>query len=427
ILRAGSKKQEEFVPISRFGIGLLSCFIAGDRVEISTLRQGRGGEAGEPIRLSLNGIYGFFILQTPHVPPRPMPCPNQEETGYRSEPGTAIAVRLDPRKENGSFDPEALLKYYVACPPVPIEFDGARLGGDPAVLVDRPWCERTTVTLTPSDMKTIGEIAGEELQRPLQVEFLPIDLTRHSPVPQLKGQIVIATIVNAIELQSVGARANLSLIPVHLSSNLDLQIEFRNSKAFSMPISLPSGVQKLWRSQDRKHAWLSHNGITVPAKGQVLNRQGDSESAWILGIVALADSLRPELSVSREELLGLPWQFYSAMGLALYRALADLDKDLISNPWSLLRMYNPRSISLRELLEDESLHIGGPWAHLPIIRTASGLRSLQEIRESVSHGAIEILGWNPEERNYLSWCASTLIQRGLNVSVHFAAPLNARK
>ena len=47
-LRASKGVGSDFVPISRFGIGLLSCFIAGDRVEISTLRQLPGRHSRRP-------------------------------------------------------------------------------------------------------------------------------------------------------------------------------------------------------------------------------------------------------------------------------------------------------------------------------------------------------------------------------------------
>ncbi|MAF08894.1 hypothetical protein CMK11_00430, partial [Candidatus Poribacteria bacterium] len=38
VLRYAAQGEREFVPISRFGIGILSCFIVGDRVEVSTRR-----------------------------------------------------------------------------------------------------------------------------------------------------------------------------------------------------------------------------------------------------------------------------------------------------------------------------------------------------------------------------------------------------
>ena len=48
LLRAAEQKRgSEFVPISRFGIGLLSCFVAGDQVEINTRYLNTDGELSD--------------------------------------------------------------------------------------------------------------------------------------------------------------------------------------------------------------------------------------------------------------------------------------------------------------------------------------------------------------------------------------------
>lgn len=131
-------RAEDFTPISRFGIGLLSCFIAGDRLEIST----RPVLDNDAIRLSLPALYGFYTLQSEkehHFPPKEMPAEYGNEREYRREPGTSIAVRLDPRKERGGkFDIKRLLDRYVLCSPVPIEFAGELVGGDPDLILEKP-------------------------------------------------------------------------------------------------------------------------------------------------------------------------------------------------------------------------------------------------------------------------------------------------
>ena len=98
-LRASKGVGSDFVPISRFGIGLLSCFISGDQIEISTLRQLPDGARAAPVRLSLNGMHSFYVLQTPDLPPNPMPCRDGDELSYRNEFGTSIAIRMDRSKE----------------------------------------------------------------------------------------------------------------------------------------------------------------------------------------------------------------------------------------------------------------------------------------------------------------------------------------
>ena len=97
-LRASKGLGSDFAPISRFGIGLLSsCFIAADRVEISTLRQLPDGTRAAPVRFSLDGLHGFYTMQTPDLAPAPMPtgatvqqC-RSTTTGRSSEPRSPSA------------------------------------------------------------------------------------------------------------------------------------------------------------------------------------------------------------------------------------------------------------------------------------------------------------------------------------------------
>ena len=73
--------------------------------------------------------------------------------------------------------------------------------------------------------------------------------------------------------------------------------------------------------------WLGHNGISVststPADTYDIEprlRLSDSGSMVIFGLVSLFDELRPDVSVSRDKLLGLPFNIRSALHLAIRRA-----------------------------------------------------------------------------------------------------------
>ena len=58
-----NKPRQKFVAISRFGIGVLSSFIVGDRIEVSTLRRLPDGTLATPLRLSLDSLDDFFVVQ----------------------------------------------------------------------------------------------------------------------------------------------------------------------------------------------------------------------------------------------------------------------------------------------------------------------------------------------------------------------------
>jgi hypothetical protein len=194
MIRARKDGAPDFVPISQFGIGLLSCFIMADRVEIGTRCMSCDGQVADPLRLSVHGLHGFYSLQTGNIKPSPMPTKDGDESGYRREIGTSIAVRLDPRKEGATFDLRSLLEEQVFASPIPIELDGQPVGNDYASMIEQPWCEPTVVDFLPEAMAELCEFTGYEFAEPLKVAFIPLDLTSHSPTPEFKGQILAAVI-----------------------------------------------------------------------------------------------------------------------------------------------------------------------------------------------------------------------------------------
>lgn len=202
-LRASKGVGSDFVPISRFGIGLLSCFIAGDRVEISTLRQLPDRTRAKPVRLSLDGLHGFYTLQTPDLAPALMPTgatASNEESGYRNQFGTSIAIRLDPHKEREPLDLKAVLEQHLLCPPVSVEYEGDSIAGDPKDLIQTPWCEPVTLRPTPEEVEAL---LGFQLPEAFRIELQPLDLTGHTPNPELEGQVALASLLLSEELESV--------------------------------------------------------------------------------------------------------------------------------------------------------------------------------------------------------------------------------
>lgn len=124
-----SKKDTSFQPISRFGIGILSCFMGGgnhNRLEVSTRRWSESGAAKNPaLRLDVTGLHGYYFLTelSRETPGEPMHGPGgPEREAYLREVGTTVSVCID-LLELGAIDFPALLDKYICFPDVPIHFE----------------------------------------------------------------------------------------------------------------------------------------------------------------------------------------------------------------------------------------------------------------------------------------------------------------
>jgi hypothetical protein len=97
------------------------------------------------------------------------------------------------------------------------------------------------------------------------------------------------------------------------------------------------------------------NGIVVPTTDI-----DDGLPQGIVGLVALTDELRPEISVSREMLRGMPWQFYSSFHLLLRRAAMATGRTL-SNINDSIWIGKVGPYSLGQLLSDPLLQDELAW------------------------------------------------------------------
>ena len=118
--------DEDYSPISRFGIGILSCFM-GDKnincVEISTKHFSRDSNA---LRMSMHGTNGYYYLTNKKACPNPAPMMGispAEQQAYRAEAGTAIAVRTNLYQSGMHYSFREILHRYVVYPEVPVHYE----------------------------------------------------------------------------------------------------------------------------------------------------------------------------------------------------------------------------------------------------------------------------------------------------------------
>jgi hypothetical protein len=138
------------ISIGKFGVGLLSVFLVADRIELSTRRVVHGGNTDEAVRLSFPQKTDFLVVQTETKQSTASTMPSSSgsvENGYRrpDQPGTSIALRIDPTRMDERVDVRRLCRHYLLKSPVQISLDGedvellSALNDDDAISVPLNW------------------------------------------------------------------------------------------------------------------------------------------------------------------------------------------------------------------------------------------------------------------------------------------------
>lgn len=124
------KVDPDYTPISRFGIGILSCFM-GDKdtnqVEISTKRFQDGSGDHSALRLSMHGMEGFYYMakkEEGHNPGAMKGVTAEEKNPYLNHAGTAIAVRANLYQMRTYRSFKEIVDCYIFFPQISIHYDG---------------------------------------------------------------------------------------------------------------------------------------------------------------------------------------------------------------------------------------------------------------------------------------------------------------
>jgi len=442
------ERASEYQPVSRFGIGILSCFLAGDLVEISTRPAPVYGIRQNGIRLQLPGLHGFFTLWTGDDLPDPMPSPADDDESYRSAQGTSIAVRLNSHIDPVALDVKRLLQDVVFAPETSVLLNGEHLGGTAAIRLDSQLSVQIDKDLSQAELSQLRKMAGDSSIPQFTIRILPINLSEYSPTPNLVGQVLIATVASTPELIAWEQRYSphlkrhirlgwhrerthtyLTAAVHHLpfTQTFNTRLEFlRNSKSRStdleselryyhllrdnragqveVRVSLPTNPlpEELsdctFTDSYNNLLVLSHNGIRCP--GVMRNRDGNVHKIHlglsfeyqcteaVISTIYLKDTLRPDLSVARDEVRAMPWQLLSTIELSFIRALRATGFTGIGD-WSrgvLHQLHYRESDFLQQLWNDPYLASPSGWPVEPIIKTSAGFLSAQEISERLERG-----------------------------------------
>ncbi|MEU4741939.1 molecular chaperone [Actinosynnema sp. NPDC023658] len=187
-LRHLSAQRSRFGAISRFGIGVMSCFMLGDRIEVSTRKFDGRGERGTALRLSVDRREDFATLRREGQGDDPILAgPGVAALDFRATSGTTVAVRIDSAKHY--VPPQVLLKHAAY-----FHFTAEcalTLNGNEHVGVDlhKPIIERVTSVKRSLGKARKSEFTARHLGK-VTIYAVPLDVTGSSSEPRVQGQLV---------------------------------------------------------------------------------------------------------------------------------------------------------------------------------------------------------------------------------------------
>lgn len=346
-IRCGA--DPDYTPISRFGIGILSCFMGGkdtNQVEVSTKRFAADGNYPSALRLSMQGMNGYYYLASQkagHTPGPMKGVTDSEKRPYLQNPGTVIAVRTNLYQTGKYTGFKEIVDRYVVYPSVPIHYDGHE--GSFNYATKEEFMEMVH-SIHPSDDLTqqgvlefpMTESQMQELHEELPmlhfdeppkicVKCVPLD--KYTRSPYLSGAVVCAKAVYkrdsfSLQIGSDSAEADVFVV-VDLDNEkktlgIEVYLDVRDSDGEN--VYIPKEFRELknryrttvcklddlpWYQSYFVNIYkkvgtyniTAHNGVYSGDCKRLFGRWRDDD----LGVIMLlADQYRPEVTTSRAEI-----------------------------------------------------------------------------------------------------------------------------
>lgn len=376
--------QSGFKAISRFGIGILSCFMASSHIEVSTKK-----EQSEAIRFTIKSLDSYFFTQfeSEHRNVDAFPSPNDEKQKYRNDIGTSIAIMIDYNKINAWIEIQSELEEHIFYSPVEIQYKSKKIGNTLDELNSNPWFDQTTtVEFTEKDQEKIKFTLGidEDYTERLKLQITPINLSNYSLTPKIKAQMVLLEIIGTPNA-------------VDYTIGFDFPSGRRYPEVFEMTIHDQLNQQKLTINLNNYESLnifkkintstVAHNGI-IAAKEYSRSFQSNLVSSfykmkYALAYICLHDEYRPSLDISRSKEIYFDFNTIITSNLLLSRFIAS-EKNLIADTFdcSLLRNRYDYSLTIKEAWNNTLLE---EWLDQPLFKiTRNDYISLNEIKKLIT-------------------------------------------
>lgn len=389
-----AKTDRDFTPVSRFGIGILSCFMVADEIEVSTKSVYCDRSTTYPIRLSLQGIDSYYFLYTNNDIAKEMPNEQGNEKEYREEIGTSIALKIHPNHDR-DLNIHKLLGKLIYASEVPVEYEGVAYGTEQ--LKDLP-SETKIYKLTDDEVNQIKEFIGDpDLEMSPEIHRVPVPLA-HDKVKNAQGMLYVFLFRANVTFLGDAYDADTSLweyFDIYNSENvnklsLSLNYERRtpnltlkleetdkhDNQERELQISLNHLISDLDEFNSKKvygeirqKVLLSHNGVIIPnkpdgfsngAKLELDIKENSSDESICLGVINLKDDLRPDLNIARDKISSLPWNCFSQINF-LTRKCLDNSEYNFEEGISYFDSYSIKDIDHNEIINDPLIRNDDGW------------------------------------------------------------------
>jgi len=383
-----SAEDKNFTPISRFGIGILSCFMVADEIEVSTKSVYCSDGKDDPIRLSLSGLQNFYLLFTKdNIPKKAMPNKNEEKELYRKETGTSIAIRLKHNFNRDDLDIHNQLESLIYCSEVPVKYESKFYGKEK---IENLSGKIKKYKLLPEDVKQIKEFLDDPEIEDLSPEIhrVPLNLA-HKLVPDVEGILYVFVLKTNLKFKSsinphkclkkqneiqekCKLRYNGDEIDVVSSFTLEI-FKPGNGLGEILEIHLDKAIKGLKKFDNglEHNILITHNGIIVPNNYEGEFRVNleveelNTECTFTFGVLKLKDEIRPNLNLARNRLTSFSWNFYSIVSFLIRRSINQIKKynfkfyDLSNDSYE--NFTNDRQNFISEILNDKLIYDNDGW------------------------------------------------------------------
>ena len=329
-----------YTAISRFGIGILSCFM-GDKehtqLKVSTKRFDENGKSG--IRLDVTGLHGYYFLCKEKKHPAnetwfpKMPSINEEDRGYREEPGTTICVNTNLLRMGELRSFREILDKYVQFPEVRVTYNGPE--GYKEYHTQQELMEAVYALNPDGGVKEYVHEMSDEMymtldarSRRLLQNKKPELVLRYHPVNWLSDSDKMTGVVISVSTRG-SVRKVTAAARIADAGTIDMIITpwmggFPN-QPYTIKMKVSASEQTLWSMcaenipQNRSTVcWIAYNGVHADCNN--INDHSDwwfSDEGAELSILLLHQDFVPQVNVARNKVVSLPLETLCCMNSVL--------------------------------------------------------------------------------------------------------------